>query len=221
MMFLFLVSALVFSSAVVAVIRPIRWLGLGTRMRAAAVTAASGLVMGTTAVLVTAEPPPLPAETSVESATVPTAAPSGESLANVQKAYEEANGAMDHCAVSFQAIFQETGSRGASAQSLFPLAADARDRCRNSSMAFDGMRPPEGVSRESRRAFAAAFRTCALAYAGHQRAAEALMNAADNGLRPSLVARFRELGEEAATGKAICTSQILQATTEAGVQVGG
>lgn len=146
---------------------------------------------------------------------------SADTQINVRRTYDEAVRAIDYCAASFQAVSDGATRRGASPQSLYPLASAAHDRCRDSSLAFNGMRPPEGATREARRAFDGAFRTCALAYAGHQRTAEALMRAIDNGLQPSLVAQYQQLAQEAVTGKAICASQIAQATRGAGVEVSG
>lgn len=214
---LFFVALTAFVVSVFAFIRPIRRIGLGSRKRALLASIITGAALGGSAAMVGSNYEPANIAEEVETPTGPTE----EALANVQLAYNRAQEASDRCAVSFQAIGQGALQPGASGGSLYPLATTARDRCRDSSMAFTGMRPPEGVSGPDRKAFDAAFRTCALAYAGHQRAADALVTAADNGLRPSLVARFRELGQEAATGKALCASQIAEATRGAGVEVPG
>lgn len=214
---LFFVALTALAICLFAVIRPIRRIGLGSRKRALLASLISGAVLGASAAMVGSEYEPATNANEVRQPSGPTE----QSLVNVHLAYDRAREASDHCAVSFQAIAQGALQPGASAGSLYPLATTARDRCRDSSMAFTGMRLSEGASGPDRRAFDAAFRTCALAYAGHQRAAEALMTAADNGLRPSLVARFRELGQEAATGKALCASQIAEATRGAGVEVPG
>ncbi len=200
-----------------ALFRPIRRIGRGSRRRALFASLIAAGSVGASAAMVGAEAEPTSASGQVAQPT----GPSELTLANVKLAYDRAQEASEYCAGSFQAIAQGALQPGASAGSLYPLATTARDRCRDSSMAFNGMRPPEGVGGADREAFDAAFRTCALAYAGHQRAAEALVKAADNGLQPSLVARFRELGQEAATGKALCASQIAEATRGAGVEVPG
>lgn len=214
---LFLIALAAFLVSLIALWRPIRRIGLGTRKRALIASLVSGVVMAGGAAKIGAAAPideSAPA-VSVDGST------SQEALANVRAAHDRAIEAADHCAKAFQAIEVGAATPGASGQSLYPLASGAVARCRESSMAFDGMRSPEGVSRDNCKAFDATFRTCALAYAGHQRAAEALMHATDNGMQPSLVARFRQLGGEAATGKAICAAQIVQTTRGAGVEVSG
>ncbi len=216
-MALFLIALTALVVSLFALIRPICRIGLGSRKRALIASMAAGLAVGASAAIVGADYEPA----TVVSGEVQPSGPTEQALANVKRAYDRAQETSDHCAVSFQSIAHGALQPGASAGGLYPLATTARDRCRDSSMAFNGMRAPEGVGRADREAFDAAFRTCALAYAGHQRAADALATAADNGLQPSLVARFRELGGEAATGKALCASQIAEATRGAGVEVLG
>lgn len=214
---LFLIALAAFLLSLIALWRPIRRIGLGTRKRALVASLVSGVVMAGGAAKIGAA---APIDEEVPAASVH-ASISQETLVNVRAAHDRAIAAADHCAKAFHAIEVGAAIPGASGQSLYPLASGAVARCRESSMAFDGMRPPEGVSRDNRKAFDATFRTCALAYAGHQRAAESLMRATDNGMQPSLVAEFRRLGGEAATGKAICAAQIVQTTRGAGVEVPG
>ncbi len=209
-----------------AVIKPLKTLKLGTRKRALIGVGCAFLLMGAgTIVGGPAErgpsPAPLPTKTT-QSEDVNPADPAAERasvLAAVSRYFATYQTTSDHCNVAFQAVSAEASGRAPSIQNMYALATDARDRCRETSMAFDGMRPPEGVTRDQRRSFDQAARTCALAYAGQQRAAEALMAAIDDNLKPSRVARFQQLGQEAMAGKLACGAQVSQAAQDTGLEI--
>lgn len=223
---LFFLGFIAFCVSVVAVAHPLKTLHLGTRKRALAAVAATSVIAmmgsamsGSFATSSGDLAPTGPNQTADADSAAPTAVDQAAVIAAASRYYQTYETTADHCNVAFQRVSAEANSRIPSIQTLYALATDARDKCRDTSMAFDGMRAPEGVTRDQRKGFDKASKGCALAYAGQQRAAEALMAALDDNLRPSRMARFREIGAEAAAGKIACAGQVVMASKAAGFDV--
>lgn len=227
---LVLASPVLFILGLVALIKPLPKLKLGSRKRAGLALLGSVVAMGVGGALLPdpATTPAKPADKPAEKASKPEAKPAApvvdaeavksQTLA-LWKQVVAATEVCDKANGTAGEVVGRISSGRASVYDGYNSAKQAEQVCRDATMTLGDLEPPAAVKGDTRQKFSKALENCQLAYVGKQMAMEKMAKILDGNMRPSAVAEFQETAQAAQSGALVCAAGFMTAADAAGVKI--